>query len=76
MSARFPNPATSDGQRVVLEQVLGKGTFSTVYRALVVPGDRRIALKIVHLRDVVHDRKTLRDCVNEVHNLKVSGYPL
>jgi len=58
-------------RRVVFDRVLGKGTFSTVYRALVEPDNEHIALKIVHLRDIVNDHKTVQDCVNEISNLKV-----
>lgn len=61
------------GRRVVFDRVLGKGTFSTVYRALVEPDDRHIALKIVHLRDIIGDPKTVRDCINEINHLKVSA---
>lgn len=59
--------------RVILDRVLGKGTFSTVYEALVVPGNKRIALKIVHLSAIIDDRKTVNDCINEIHVLKVGG---
>jgi len=52
--------------------MLGKGTFSTVYEASMVPGDKRIALKIVRLSDAAGDRETVQDCINEINNLKVS----
>ncbi|XP_060860273.1 serine/threonine-protein kinase nekl-3-like isoform X3 [Metopolophium dirhodum] len=58
-------------RRVVFDRVLGKGAFSTVYRALVEPENEHIALKIVHLRNIVNDLKTVQDCVNEISNLKV-----
>lgn len=61
---------TATGRRVVLDQVLGKGAFSIVYKALVKPEHEHIALKIVHLKD--NDRKTVQDCINEINNLKVS----
>lgn len=60
-----------DCRRVVVDRVLGRGAFSTVYEALVEPDRERIALKIVHLPDIAGDRKTVRDCVNEINNLKV-----
>lgn len=58
-------------RRVIFDRVLGKGTFSTVYKALVEPDNKHIALKIVHLRNIVKDFKTVQDCVNEISNLKV-----
>jgi len=58
-------------RRVVFDRVLGKGTFSTVYRALVEPDNKHIALKIVHMQGIVNDLKTVQDCVNEISNLKV-----
>lgn len=64
---------SSKYRRVVLDRVLGKGAFSTVYMALVEPNDERIALKIVHLRDITDDAKTVRDCVNEISHLKVGS---
>lgn len=59
-------------RRVVFDRVLGKGTFSTVFRALVKPDDQHIALKIVNLQDIIGDQKTVRDCINEINHLKVS----
>lgn len=58
-------------RRVVFDRVLGKGAFSTVYRALMEPGRQRIAMKIVHLREINDDKKTVQDCVNEISHLKV-----
>ncbi|KAF0772921.1 serine/threonine-protein kinase nekl-3-like isoform X1 [Aphis craccivora] len=57
-------------RRVIFDRVLGKGAFSTVYKALVQPDNEHIALKIVHLRNIVNDLKTVQDCVNEISNLK------
>ncbi|CAH1731402.1 unnamed protein product [Aphis gossypii] len=57
-------------RRVIFDRVLGKGTFSTVYKALVQPDNEHIALKIVHLRNIVNDLKTVQDCVNEISILK------
>lgn len=61
------------GRRVVFDRVLGKGAFSTVYRALVEPDCRYIALKIVHSLGTAdrHDTKVL-NCLSEINNLKVS----
>lgn len=59
-------------RRVVFDRVLGKGAFSTVFRALVKPDDQHIALKIVNLQDIIGDQKTVRDCINEINHLKVS----
>ncbi|VVC45582.1 Hypothetical protein CINCED_3A024076 [Cinara cedri] len=78
---------SGSSRRVVLDRVLGKGAFSTVYRALVEPDRKYIALKIVHFGgcgdgdgdddddDVWKTAATVQDCLNEINNLKKLNHP-
>jgi NIMA (never in mitosis gene a)-related kinase len=51
--------------------LIGKGQFSTVYRARCIEDNSIVALKKIQIFEMV-DAKARQDCMNEIDLLKVS----
>ncbi|KAG5458642.1 MAG: kinase-like domain-containing protein, partial [Olpidium bornovanus] len=70
--ARLQVPTALSGYTV--EKKIGKGQFSVVYRARIGKDGPAVALKRVHLYDLV-DEKTRSDCLREIDLLTGVGDP-
>ena len=62
------SPASVD--QFQIGSVIGKGQFSVVHRALYLPEKKTVAIKRIHLFEMI-DSKARTDCVKEIALLKV-----